>query len=490
MIPRDGAIDASWATEQKYYKAPTGNVAPYDYQFAGVEYALGRSHCLIGDAPGLGKTGQSILVSNAIGARRTLVVCPASLRLNWQREIYQWSSTEDVTTYPILKSKDGVSLEANYVIVSYDLLRNASIMDAIREVRWDHLVCDEAHYLKDPRGNRRTEALMGPEGVASVADRITLASGTILPNQPDECYRAIRLLNWEAIDRASLEDFRSAYYTFGEGWVTGPVEKIDKRTGFPCIVYEPHWSDHVRNVPTNLEDLQYRLRKHIMVRRLKDQVLTQLPPKQWHVFPVEINPQMRKVMKSEAWARAERMYQMDPNSFDRGAPIDGAISTAWKEMGEAKAPLVAAYIEDLLASGVHKVVVSAWHITVLEYLRERLDEYGVCYMDGRTSAAKKQQQVDLFQQGEPRIMLGQMLPLGEGWTLTAAQDVVNAEPMSVPSKNEQLLDRCHRPGQEGDYVLGHMPVAVGTLEERFLGNAIVKDQSIFASLDSQRPAGY
>lgn len=106
-------------------------------------------------------------------------------------------------------------------------------------------------------------------------------------------------------------------------------------------------------------------------------------------------------------------------------------------------------------------------------------------MDGATSPAKKQAAVDEFQRGSPRIMLGQMLPLGEGWTLTAAQDAVNSEPHPSPGKNDQFLDRLHRRGQLGS-VLGHVPIVPGTLDEKLMGLAIGKDKNIHAALDKRQ----
>lgn len=479
----DYDILMSRAVKPTFYRAPSpASVKPMEYQHAGVEYGLARDHHLFGDAPGLGKTAECILLGNAIGARHTLVVCPASLRLNWEREIWTWSTIPNVSTYPVLKSGDGVSLEANYVIISYALLANAAILDAILDERWDHVILDEAHAIKDPKGNTRTRAICAPDCIPSVAGRITLASGTILPNQPIECYNAIRLLNWEAINKASLETFRETYYDLGGGMIRGPV--FDPET--KVWKNELHWSNKVRNVPKNLDDLQYRLRKYIMVRRLKEQVLHELPPKQWHPFPLEVTAEMRRALKHPGWATAEKLYAMDPDAFNDGIPVDGAISTARKMLGEAKMPSVAAYIEELLEEGVEKLVVTAWHTSVLHYLRDKLSKYGLVYMDGSTSAAKKQAAVDQFQQQENiRIILGQTAVIGEGWTLTKAQDVVLAEPDWVSGKNDQALDRIHRKGQQGNRVIGHIPVVPNSLDERILAVAIRKDKVIHQALDYQ-----
>ncbi len=475
-------IVRSRATEPLFYSPPhPENMTPFEYQKAGVEFALSRPHALFGDAPGLGKTAECILLGNAIEAKRTLVICPASLRLNWEREIWKWSTIENVSTYVILKGRDGVSTRHDFVITSYAMLTNPSILKAIMDVTWDHLILDEAHAIKDPKGNKRTQVICAPDLLPSVVGRITLASGTILPNQPIECYNALRLLDWDAIDRMSLDAFRNTYYEMGSGYVRGPVWDQETQVN----VWKLHWSDQVRNVPCNLPDLQKRLRSNIMVRRLKEQVLTQLPVKQWHPFPLELTTSIRKALKHTGWKQAEKLYEMNANAFDSAIPIDGEVATARRELGEAKAPSVAEYVEELLNEGAQKVVVCGWHLSVLAYLKEKLAGYGLVYMDGSTSAANKQRAVDQFQANEEvRVILGQMLPLGEGWTLTAAQDVVFAEPDWVPGKNDQMIDRINRIGQEGSYTIGHMPVVPDTLDERILSTAITKDQNIYQALDA------
>lgn len=484
MIPaNDYDIVSSRATEPSFYVAPAPleqlernwGIVPMGYQYAGVEYQLRRNHGILGDEPGLGKTAQAIMLSNAIGAKHTLVVCPASLRLLWQEQIWRWSTIPNVQVYPILKSRDGVSLVHHYVVVSYDLLRNPSILHALLERRWDHIVYDEAHAIKDPKGNQRTVPICAPDLLPSVAGRMTLATGTLLPNQPIECYNALRLLNWEAIDRASLADFREYYYDFGEGWV---------RVGG-----QMKWSSKVRNAPRRMEELQYRLRKHVMVRRLKAQVLHMLPPKRWQPFPLEMTGAIRVALRHPGWSEVERLWEMDPEGFDPSSIIDGHAATARRELGEAKAPGVAGYIEDLIESGVNKIVVGAWHRSVLAVLKDLLTkvtgEEGLVYMDGGTSPGAKQRAVDAFQT-DPRVkvMLGQKRPLGEGWTLTQAQDVVDAEIDGTPGVNEQFFDRINRMGQLGSHTTCHIPLVPGTLDEKIINRAVHRARTIYKALDA------
>lgn len=454
---------------------------PRPYQLAGVEFALARPHCLIGDEPGLGKTAQGILISNALGAKRTLVICPASLRLNWAEEIWRWSTVPNVATYVIAKASNGVSNAAHYNIISYDLLRNPAIMAAIMALRWDHVILDEAHHLKDPRGNTRTRMICAPDMLPSVTGRFTLLSGTILPNSPRECYNAARLIGWACIDRMGLEAFNEHYYGEGGGMVRGPVWDEKKKANISKV----HWSTTVRNRPRNLDELQRRLRGNIMVRRQKTAVLTQLPAKQFHLVPLALNADMRRALAHPGWARVGQLIELNDAEFAAGVGVDGQITTARRLLGEAKAHPTCDYIEELLREGITKLVVSAHHTSVLALAKERLAKYGLVFMDGRTPTGQRQDIVHQFQNNpRVRIILGQTQVLGEGYTLAAAQDMVLMEGDWVPGKLDQMVDRIHRIGQVGAYVQAHLPIVPGTLDEHIMATVIDKAKNIHLALDA------
>ncbi len=484
MRNEDYEVARSWATEPLFFRAPhPPDRTPREYQFAGVEYALARNNAIIGDAPGVGKSAQAVLISNAIKAEQTLIVCPASLRLNWAREIRMWSTVEDVTASVITKATNGVSFKHDYVILSYDALRNPNIVEALLEKRWDHIVYDEGHYIKDPKGNKRTKVICAEDMLPSVAGRTTILSGTLMPNQPIECYNAMRLLDWESIDFMSVETFREYYYGKGFGFVNRRVR--NPQTGQMEWKAEPSY--HVRNQPRNLDELQRRLRSRLMVRRLKEDVLTELPPKAWHPFPLSMTSELRNAINHPGWVKAQRLYDMDVDAFDGGIAIDGEISTARRLLGEAKAHGVADYVEDLLDDR-EKLVVTCWHQSVLDIFRQRLraalkgkDRF--VEMVAGMSTKAQQAAVDQFQTDpHVRVILGQTKVIGLGHTLTAAQDVILSEPDWTPGNNDQVLDRCHRFGQR-DHVLGHIPVVPGTLDERVLATVIEKDQNIYNAMD-------
>jgi hypothetical protein len=166
------------------------------FQIAGVHYAKDRANCLIGDAPGLGKTIQAIALANLRGCKRVLVVCPANVRPQWARQIKIWSTLPKVVVYPVFKSSDGVHPTANYVITSFEVARDG-LWDTLRSYNWDMLVIDEGHYLKTPDA-ARTRALFGASkqskcryagsgGISERAEQIVALTGTPLPNRPREC---------------------------------------------------------------------------------------------------------------------------------------------------------------------------------------------------------------------------------------------------------------------------------------------------------------
>lgn len=479
---------ASWALEPSFYRAPypqeldDAGTPPMECQFAGVEYALSKNHCLIGDEPGVGKTWQGVMISNAIGAKRTLVIPPASLILNWEREIWKVSTTENVATYPVMKGKDGISFNADYVILSYNMLRNKDILEALLSTRWDHVICDEAHKLKDPAWNTLNTPVCHPDMLPKVTGRFTFISGSPMPNQPIEIYQAARLLDWEAIDFMSEYKFRNYYYGLGKGFVRETVWDDDEGR----FVSKTRYSDEVRNQPRRMKELNRRLRDHFMVRRLKEDVLPQLPERQWAPIPLSQDTNIRKVLKSEAVKKAEKLFDLDPSGFDEFAVIDGAVATARRLLGEAKVPQIVGLVNELLEDGVEKVVVGFFNRDVGEAIFQKLKKYNPTFMYGGTPLRKRQKAVDDFQDDpNVRVIVGQFLVMGEGYTLTAADTVINAEPDWTPGKNGQLFDRVHRKGQQSDTTICYMPYVVNSMDERILARVIEKDKNIHAALDKR-----
>ena len=440
------------------------------FQVAGVHYAKDRDNCLIGDAPGLGKTIQAIALANLRGCKRVLVVCPANVRLQWARQIKIWSTLPKVVVYPVLKSSDGVHPTANYVITSFEVARG-TLWQTLRSYNWDLLVIDEAHYLKTPEA-ARTRALFGASvraaapyagtrGISERAEQILALTGTPLPNRPRECFTLANALDASSIDWMNFEQFKDRFNPGGR----------DDRTGAT-------WEYTGR-----LPELNARLRCNIMVRRLKEDVLKDLPAKRYELVPVETTLKIKMALQ------AERMLHFDEHEMlaRSGGKIDGAISTVRREMGEALAPAALDHARMLLEGGVEKLVVFAHHHSVLDFLHKGLASFGVLRVDGGTSVAGKGRAVEQFVHNpRMRVFLGQGQAVGTG--TDGLQDIAThaffAEADWVFGNLEQCVDRLHRMGQKGS-VLAQILVAPGSISERIIGRAIQKGRTTAKVLDGQ-----
>lgn len=455
--------EASWAKDcDEDYPVPPG-LKYMPFQRAGIKYVLSKQHCLIGDEPGLGKTIQAIGVANAMEATRVLVVCPANIRPGWQREVRRWSTIPRTSTYPIMKSADGVSPVHNYVITSYDLVRREGIHEALNDYEWDLIILDEGHYLKS-REAQRTRAIFGG-GRAGVGmsplvkktGKVLVLTGTPLPNRPRECYTLARALNWESIEWASQESFM---YRYNPSGYTSTGHLLEKKG--------------------RLSELRARLRCNFMVRRLKEDVLEDLPDKRYELTYVEPNGAIREVLARE------KLIDFDPGSLiNPDFSIDGAIATVRREMGDAMVPRVVEHMRYLLdIVEVPKVVMFAHHRSVMAALAEMLGSYGVRVVQGGMGAYAKQNSIDDFiENPKLRVFLGQLdTMIGVDGLQHASSHVVFAEPAWNPGLNEQCVDRTHRIGQHGN-VLAQFLLAEGSFNEKVLKGVLLKSQDIHETLD-------
>lgn len=454
----------SWAGDTSY-RAPCPPDKEYrPFQNAGVEYALDRNHVLIGDQPGLGKTAQAIGIANALEAQKILVVCPAAIRGGWQREIREWSTLPSVSTYPVFKSADGINPHVQYTIISYDLLRNPGIHDALCDIDWDILVLDEAHYLKTLDATR-TRAVFGGgmdmfalRWIADHARKIVGLTGTPLPNRPRECYTIMRAMCWEGLDFMSADAFSYRFNPPGAYCNGGKIPEAKGR----------------------LPELRARLRCNLMVRRLKKDVLKDLPDKQYEMTYVEPNGAIKSALQKES------LLDFNPGDVMKGdCMIDGEIATVRREMGEAMVPRMVEHCRYLLdVVGIPKIGFMAIHRSVMDEFTEIMGKYGVVASRGGMTPNQKEVARLEFIHGKPRIMLGQTDSMAG---IDGLQDVcayvVIGEPSWIPGNNEQAIDRYHRMGQHSN-VIAQFLLAEGSFNELVLGIVLDKAQDTHIALDA------
>lgn len=473
MAPVLEQIAASWA--------PTSNISvrvPADrelwpFQKASVAYALQRKNCLIADQPGLGKTPIAIAFANEIRAENVLVLCPASIRLQWAKRILEWSTQwPKERPHVLLHGRNGTHPTAKWTVCSYDLARSPAIGAALAQRRYDLLILDEAHYLKTVDAGR-TRAIFGGgtkltfDPIAERSDRILALTGTPLPNRPREAYTLARHLCWDSIDWFSEDAFTSRF---------NPSRKSEgeRNDGSSYVYIDERTGRHA--------ELQNRLRANFMVRHLKKDVLTQLPEVTHDIVQVEKTQAVKQAL------HAESLLDFDVEKFEGlTAEIMGNLAVVRHQMGVAIAPQAGDYAATILDGGEEKLVVFGHHIAVLDILEKQLAPYGAIRIDGSTGAKMKQILVDEFiSNPKKRVIIGNLSSMGIGTDglQQVCRHVIFVEASWVYGENQQGVDRLHRGGQDRG-VLAEFIVAPGSISERVLGKSIKKGGIVHCALDKK-----
>ncbi len=465
-------IASSRALEGPSIKCPSGEELS-GYQRATVGYALARTNTLIADDPGTGKTAEAVCFCNETGAKKVLVQCPAAVRGQWPDEIRRWTTMKwPYQIHVIAIGKDGVNPQANWTVVSYDLAKTVGIGSQLAKEHYDVIIFDEIHQLKENTSARSRANFGGGKdqkfpAIASRGTRLLGLSGTPMPNRPREGYTVARHFCFDAIDWLSEDRFRERFNPSATR--TGEREDgtrytyIDERTGRHA-------------------ELQNRFRGNFMARHLKRDVLDQLKLPVYDLVRVEPTGAVRAALS------AEKLLDIDPDLLTgQHLSFGGDVSTVRRQMGEAIAPEVVPYAEMLLIGGVEKLVIFAWHHSVMDILEKGLHKYGTVRIDGATTGPRRIRLKDSFiTDPKKRVLLGQMLACGVGMDglQHVASHALVAEPSWVPGENIQAIDRLDRRGQKRS-VKADIFVAPESFSERLLAKSLHKAHVLHSTLDRQ-----
>lgn len=436
------------------------------YQAAGVAFALSRQGTLIADEMGLGKTVQAIGVINASPDVKTvLVVCPASLKLNWKVEIDRWCTRDHATDIFPERSDPGLyKIDCVITIINYDQLKK------LPQTGWDLLVMDEAHYIKNPDA-KRTKLM---QSLAKKCKKKLLLTGTPILNKPVELWTLLQVTNPENWDPGG----------FYKGKIVGPGEG---RGFFPFV---KRYCDAMKvNVgskevwdfsgASNLDELQEKLRASCMVRRLKADVLRDLPPKRRQVVMLDVpaskNEEAAFVELGLDYETAIEQLQGKFIRFDK-------LSKARHDTALRKVPAAADHIREVLES-TSKVVVFAHHKDVVQDLEDSLRDYNPVTITGDTVTEWRHEAVQRFQTDDScRVIIGTIGAMGVGLTLTAASTVIFIELSWVPAELTQAEDRLHRIGQRESVLVQHL-VAQRSIDANMIDTVLEKQEIADLALD-------
>ena len=415
----------------------------YPYQYAAVEFAeRAGGRVLYGEEMGLGKTVEAVgYLALHSELRPAVVVSPAVVTISWQREIEKWLPAERVQR--LRKGKDQIDPSASVIIVTYDLLKKH--VEAITARQPQAVVADEVHAAKNIKA-QRTQAFLSLASHASVKALLGL-SGTPIVNRPLEFYTFLHLLR--------PEEYRS-WWHYTERYCGGHYEQVARRKRV--------W---VCDQATHTEELAERLRD-LMIRRTKDQVLGELPPKTHQRLPVEMLPaesrQYRRAVKGQANPLA-------------------AITAGRQAAGQIKVRAALDQLTEYQTAGT-PALVFAHHQDVLDGLAAGCAKLGIRFgrIDGSVSQERRGCLVDDFQCGKLDVMLLSVRAAGVGITLTRASEVLFVEQDWTPGAMRQAEDRAHRIGQERAVTVRTL-VVENTVDEQIYDLLEQKREILDAILD-------
>lgn len=419
-----------------------GELLPF--QRAGVAYALKTRRTFIADEMGLGKTVQALATIKAADTFPAIIVCPATLKINWRKEVTKWLPTK---TVEVVSGRKCYEVLADVIIVNYDIL--TSWVDCLAGAK--ALVLDEAHYAKTA-SSQRTKAANALAKKIPANGVILALTGTPVINKPSELVSQLRILG-------ALKSF---------GGAVGFHSRYCEYDGYA-------WSGG-----KNLEELNAKLRGSCYVRRTKAEVLPELPAKRQAEIEVTLGKEARDLhdravndlfdlLGEQAREKAERVGE-NADQAETIARIKAMsaealvrLNTLRRVTGEGKIPLAKEWVKDFLRDSDEKLVIFAHHKSVVQELAK---EFNAVKIDGSTSQSDRNEAVERFQtDSATRLIVCSIKAGGVGITLTAASNVLFIESDWTPAGNAQAEDRCHRIGQK-DSVTAWYLQAEDTIDQR------------------------
>ena len=460
----------------------------YRFQKQGIIFGIKKfSRLLIADEMGVGKTVQAIGLSSLYQKDwPVLVICPSSLKFAWRDEITNWlSEIIDSNEVQVIKhSKNEFKDNIKYYIISYDL--SVRMIEKIIEKKFQYIIADEAHYLKS-RTAKRTISLTP---ILQRAKRVVLLTGTPILAKPMEIFPLLHILRPDKFK--GFKEFGSRYCD-------------PKCLRFGLI----DWSGS-----SNSRELNSILNK-LMIRRLKKDVLNQLPPKKRQKIEIstdsKIIKQLKIVMEKSSKKfekllgtqieldklginiddlKTEKEKDEENKSKEKDKEEDSILnrfSKAYSMTGQAKLPGVKDYVNYLVDNSC-KFLIFAHHCEVLDAIEEVIinDKISYIRIDGKVAVEKRQDLVNKFQTDDDCLVaILSITACATGLTLTKASTVVFAELHFTPSIMIQAEDRAHRIGQESGCVNIHYLFGSDTLDVLLFRKLNEKQNIVSTTLDNK-----
>ena len=402
---------------------------PLDHQKKAIEKLVGNDKFILADDMGLGKTTSTVIASLESDVKKVLIVCPASLKINWMREIENYTDK----TISIIEGKKWIDSE--YVIINYDILKNfhstkKGEMSKIIESDFDLVIMDEAHYIQNKKAQRTKIA----NDIVKKIGKIWLLTGTPMTSRPMNYFNLLDL-----VDSPVADNWMAFAIRYCEGYQFNVGNK-------------KIWNV---NGASNLEELRDRTKPNVL-RRLKEDVLD-LPEK--IITPIYLR------LKSKDYEHLMGEYYEWYENSDESTSLTVQFSKLMKVrqiIAEEKINNTIEIAENILDQG-KKVIIFTNFTDTLNKIHDHFGKKSV-KLDGKMSKPSRQYSVDEFQNNEKvKVFVGNLKAAGVGITLTSAEAVIMNDLSFVPSDHSQAEDRSYRYGQKSNVSIFY-PIFENTIE--------------------------
>jgi SWI/SNF-related matrix-associated actin-dependent regulator 1 of chromatin subfamily A len=401
------------------------------HQVEAVQKLVENKKYILADDMGLGKTTSTIVAALESGAKKILIICPASLKINWQREIENYT---DRSVY--ISEGKNFSQEHDFVIINYDIIKNFHDVkkksdSKILGTNFDLVVVDEAHYIKNGQA-QRTKLI---NDLVKKVDRLWLLTGTPMTSRPMDYFNLLSLVDSPVAKNWMAYAIRyCGGYQFNAGG-----RKIWNVTG-----------------ASNLEELRDRT-SGLTLRRLKQDVLD-LPDK--IITPVYLR--LKSKQYEEVMGDYYNWYEKNPDESKSLTVQFTKLTQVRQVIAEEKVIQTIELAENIIEQG-KKVIIFCNFTNSLDRIIQHFGKTAV-RLDGSMSKPERQNSVDKFQEDDKvKVFVGNIKAAGVGITLTAGEAVIMNDLSFLPSDHSQAEDRAYRYGQKNN-VLVYYPIFENTIE--------------------------
>ncbi len=430
-LPKAALLKTHNTIEVKIDYTKYSHRPPLEHQRTAIEKLVGSKRFILADDMGLGKTTSTIIAALETYIKKILIICPASLKINWEREIKNYT---DRSVY-ICEGKN-FSTEHDFVIVNYDIIKNFYDLkdkenSPITKGNFDLVIIDEAHYISNPQA-QRTKLI---NSFVKDVEYLWLLTGTPMTSRPINYYNLLNL-----IESPVAQNWMAYVIRYCQGY--------QFKAGNRKV-----WNV---NGASNLEELRDRASRQVL-RRLKEDVLD-LPEK--IITPIYLRLKSKKY--EELMGEYYEWYNKNPDESKSLTVQFNKLMKVRQVIAEEKILNTIEVVENILELG-KKVIIFTNFTDTLHKIHSHFGKKAV-YLDGTCSKVQRQYAVDQFQDNDKiKVFVGNLQAAGVGITLTAGEAVIFNDLSFVPAHHQQAEDRAYRYGQK-NCVSVYYPLFDNTIE--------------------------